>query len=378
MHRRTIRRAVALTAAAALGITGLAACGGDDNSSTSTGTAGTTSSGGGSGTVALLLPENKTARYETQDRPLFERFLKEQCADCKLVYSNAEQDAAKQQTQAEAAITNGARVLVLDPVDSKAAASIVTRAKQSDIGVIAYDRPIENADVDYLITFDNRQVGVLQGTALVDKLRADGARGSLVMINGAPTDPNAALFKAGANSVFDSSDYRVAKSYDTPDWSPDRAQTEMEQSISALGNDGFVGVYAANDGTAGGAIAAMRSNGIDPNSRPTTGQDAELAGVQRIVAGQQYMTVYKAIKPQAEQAAQLAVSLLNGDTSSDLVNRQINNGKKDVPSVILTPVAVNQRNIEQTVIRDGYWTYDQICTAAYAAACRRIGLTPEQ
>jgi D-xylose transport system substrate-binding protein len=364
---------LALALAAALCGGGIAACGDDDDGGGSA--SGTTSSGGTSGTVALLLPESKTARYESSDRPLFEQKLRELCPDCRIIYSNADQDAAKQQSQAEAAITNGARVLVLDPVDGKAAASIVTRAKQSDIGVIAYDRPIENSDVDYLITFDNRQVGRLQATALVDKLRADGTRGDLVMINGAPTDPNAAQFKAGAHSVLDGSGYRIAKEYDTPDWSPDRAQTEMDQAITALGDDGFVGVYAANDGTAGGAIAAMRAAGVDPNSRPTTGQDAELAGIQRIVAGDQYMTVYKTYKEEAGQAAQLAVDLLNGNTDSSLVNRQIDNGMKDVPSVILTPVSVTQDNIRDTVVRDGLWTVDQICTPAYAAACGRLGLT---
>ncbi|HEX5146782.1 MAG TPA: sugar ABC transporter substrate-binding protein [Conexibacter sp.] len=374
MHGGPAPRALALAAATALSVGALAACGGGGNSST---TSGSTSGSGGSpsGTVALLLPENKTARYEAQDRPLFTRALSRYCPNCKLIYSNAQQDASKQQSQAEAAITNGARVLVLDPVDAKAAAAIVTRAKQSGIGVVSYDRLVENADVDYYISFDNRTVGELQARTLVDKLRSDGARGSLVMINGAPTDPNAAQFKAGAHSVIDTSGYRVAKEYDTPDWSPDQAQTEMEQAIAALGRTGFVGVYAANDGTAGGAIAAMRSNGITPGSRPTTGQDAELAGIQRIVAGQQYMTVYKAYTPEATQAAQLAVSLLRGDRSSTLVNRQINNGQKSVSSVILTPIAVTVRNIRDTVVRDGLYTVPQICTSAYASACRRAGLT---
>ncbi len=373
MQHRTLARLTAIAAAAVLGSAGLAACGGgdDDGSTTTSGSSG----GSPSGTVALLLPENKTTRYEAQDRPLFEKNLKELCPDCKLIYSNAEQDAAKQQTQAEAAITNGADVLVLDSVDSKAAAAIVTRAKQSGIGVVAYDRPVLNADVDYFISFDNRRVGELQGQALVDKLTADKAKGSIVMINGSPTDPNAAEFKAGAHSVLDQSDYKIAKEYDTPDWSPDKAQTEMDQAISALGKDGFVGVYAANDGTAGGAIAAMTSGGINPATRPTTGQDAELAGVQRIVAGQQYMTVYKAVKEEARKAAQLTVSVLNGEESSDLVNKQIDNGMKDVPSVILTPVTVLADDIEDTVVKDDYWTVNQICTPAYAAACEKLGLT---
>jgi D-xylose transport system substrate-binding protein len=378
MHQRRTRRALALAVAAALSIGGLAACGGgdDDNGSTSGGT--TAGGGGASGTVALLLPENKTARYESDDRPIFTRALRQYCPDCRLIYSNAEQDAAKQQSQAEAAITNGADVLVLDPVDGKAAASIVTRAKQSDIGVIAYDRPIENSDVDYLITFDNREVGRLQATALLDKLRSDGRSGAIVMINGDPADPNAGDFKAGAHSVLDEqSAIRIGKEYDTPGWGPDRAQTEMDQAITALGKNGFVGVYAANDGTGGGAIAAMKSAGIEPSTRPTTGQDAELAGIQRIVIGDQYMTVYKTYKQEATQAAQLAVALLRGETTSDLVNRQINNGQKDVASVILTPVAVTVRNIRDTVVRDGLWTIDEICTSAYQAACQRAGLTPQ-
>jgi D-xylose transport system substrate-binding protein len=377
MHERRIRRALALAAAAALSVGGLAACGGggDDNGSTSGGTSG--GGGSASGTVALLLPENKTARYEADDRPIFTSALRRFCPNCKLIYSNAEEDATKQQSQAEAAITNGARVLVLDPVDGKAAASIVTRAKQSDIGVVAYDRPIQNSDVDYLITFDNRTVGRLQATALVDKLRSDGRSGSIVMINGDPADPNAGDFKAGAHSVLDSSAIRVGKEYDTPTWSPDRAQTEMEQAITALGRDGFVGVYAANDGTAGGAIAAMRSAGVDPATRPTTGQDAELAGIQRIVIGDQYMTVYKTYKQEATQAAQLALALLRGETTSDLVNRQINNGMKDVPSVILRPVAVTQDNIRDTVVADGLHTIQEICSSAYAAACGRLGLTQQ-
>jgi D-xylose transport system substrate-binding protein len=374
MHSRFIRT-LALGAAAALSAGAIAACGSNDGGSTTSGGASTSGGGGKSGTIALLLPENKTARYEAQDRPLFEAKVRSLCADCRIIYSNAEQDAQQQQQQAEAAITNGARVLVLDPVDGRAAASIVTRAKQSNIAVVAYDRAIENADVDYYISFDNARVGELQARALVDKLRRDGrTSGDLVMINGAPTDPNAALFKRGAHSVLDSSSYRIAKEYDTPDWSPDRAQTEMEQAITAVGRNGFVGVYAANDGTAGGAIAAMRSAGVNPNSKPTTGQDAELAGIQRIVAGDQYMTIYKAYKPEAEDAAQLAYGLLQGDSSSSLVNQRISNGMKDVASVILAPVAVTVDNIRDTVVRDGLWRVDQICTAAYAAACRRAGL----
>jgi D-xylose transport system substrate-binding protein len=361
-----------LAAMALLASLALAACGDDDDSG-----GGSSDSGGGGGeSIALLLPESKTARYESQDRPNFEKKVKAECPDCSIIYSNADQDPSKQQQQAEAAITKGAKVLVLDPVDAASAGAIVARAKQSDIPVISYDRLITDADVDYYISFDNEKVGKLQGDALTKKLAEDGDNsGSLVMINGAPTDNNAKLFKEGAHSVFDKSDYKIAKEYDTPDWSPDKAQQEMEQAITALGKNGFVGVYAANDGTAGGAIAAMKGNGIDPKTIPTTGQDAELAAIQRILAGEQYMTVYKAIKPEAEQAAELAVALAKGeDPPSGLVNDKVDNGQKQVDSVLLQPVSVTVDNINDTIIKDGFWTADQICTPQYAAACKKAGI----
>jgi D-xylose transport system substrate-binding protein len=350
----------------------LAACG-DDDDDDGGGGGGGGGDGGGGGSIALLLPESKTARYESQDRPNFEKKVKELCSDCPIIYSNADQDAAKQQQQAEAAITKGAKVLVLDPVDAASAGAIVNRAKQSDIPVISYDRLITDADIDYYISFDNEQVGKLQGDSLVKKLTDDGAKGDLIMINGAPTDNNAKLFKEGAHSVIDSSDYKVAKEYDTPDWSPDKAQQEMEQAITAVGKDGFVGVYAANDGTAGGAIAAMKGNGVDPKKIPTTGQDAELAAIQRILIDEQYMTVYKAIKPEAEQAAELAVQLAKGETPPEPKDK-VDNGMEQVPSILLTPVAVTKDNINDTIVKDGFWSVDEICTGKYAAACKEAGI----
>jgi len=351
----------------------LAACGGDDDDNGGGESGGGGGGGGGGGAIALLLPESKTARYESQDRPNFEKKVTELCSDCDIIYSNADQDAAKQQQQAEAAITKGAKVLVLDPVDAASAGAIVNRAKQSQIPVVSYDRLITDADIDYYISFDNEQVGKLQGESLVKKLTDDGAKGDIVMINGAPTDNNAKLFKQGAHSVIDSSDFKVAKEYDTPDWSPDKAQQEMEQAITAVGKGGFVGVYAANDGTAGGAIAAMKGNGIDPTKIPTTGQDAELAAIQRILIDEQYMTVYKAIKAEAEAAAELAVSLAKGETPSG-ADDKIDNGTKQVPSILLTPVAVTKDNIQDTIIKDAFWTPDQICTGKYAAGCKKAGI----
>jgi D-xylose transport system substrate-binding protein len=236
---------------------------------------------------------------------------------------------------------------------------------------------VTDAPVDYYISFDNVRVGQLQGQALAKKLKDDGkATGPIVMINGAPTDNNAKLFKQGATGALNSAGIKVLKSYDTPDWSPDKAQNEMQQAITAVGESGFNGVYAANDGTAGGAIAAMKSAGINSAQRPTTGQDAELAAIQRILAGTQYMTVYKAIKPEAEQAAQMAVDLVNGrKPPASLVKDKVDNGQLKVPSVLLTPVAVTKDNVKDTIVKDAFWTTNQICTAAYAADCKAAGLT---
>ena len=357
----------AALAATALAALALGACGDDDDDDSGD------SGGGGGGTIAFLLPENQTARYETQDRPLFEAKVEELCPDCEVLYSNATQDAAKQQQQAEAALTQDVDVMVLDPVDGAAAAAIVNQANSKDVPVISYDRLLLNSEPDYYVEFDSPSVGEIQGTALVDKLDENGKEGGIVMINGSPTDNNAKLFKQGAHSVIDESPYKVLKEYDTPDWTPAKAQQEMDQAIAALGKDGFVGVYAANDGTAGGAIAAMKGAGIDPSTRPVTGQDAELAAIQRILVGEQYMTVYKPIKPLADKAAEWAVKLINGEEITDATDTE-DNGKTDVPTIKLDVVPVTAEEVKDTVVADGFWKASDICTGEYAAACKKYGI----
>jgi D-xylose transport system substrate-binding protein len=361
--------AACLLAAALL----LAACGSSDNNNTSTGGGASTSAGAKGGKIAFLLPESKTARYETQDRPLFEKKVKELCSGCQIVYSNADQDASKQQQQAEAALTQGVKVMVLDPVDGAAAAAIVNQANSKNVPVISYDRLLLNSKPDYYVEFNSPQVGKIQGQALVAKLKKDGSKGSIVMINGAPTDNNAKLFKQGAHSVIDGSGFKVAKEYDTPDWSPDKAQSEMDQAISSLGKSGFVGVYAANDGTAGGAIASMKAAGVDPKKIPTTGQDAELPAIQRILAGDQYMTVYKPIKPLADKAAEWAVGLVQGKKPSDATAKE-NNGKVDVPTIKLDVTPVTADKVKSTVIADGFWKAADVCTSAFQSACAKYGI----
>lgn len=333
-----------------------------------------------SGKIALLLPETKTTRYETADKPDFEAKMQSLCPNCQIIYSNANQDANLQLSQAEAALSNGAQVMVLDPVDSAAAGVIADRANAQGVPVIAYDRLILNSTgVNYYISFDNMKVGELQAQSLVDKLNQMGVQNpQIVMINGSPTDNNAKQFKAGAHSVFDplvsAGKLTIAKEYDTPDWSPDQAQNEMQQALTALGNK-VDGVYCANDGTASGAIAAMKAAGISPLP-PVTGQDAELAAIQRIISGEQFMTVYKPIKQEADAAAQLAFDLLTNTPVPDSMTngKTVNNSSTDVPSILLTPIPVTKDNVKDTVVADGFWTVDQICTSEFAAACQSAGL----
>src|SRR5919198_1689279 len=234
--RRSRLKAFTLAVAVLLAGALLAACGDDDDN-------GGGGSSGGSGKIALLLPETKTTRYEEQDKPNFERRVHEICKGCEVVYANANQDPAKQQQQAEAAITKGAKVIVISAVDVKSAGAIVKRAKQQNVKVIAYGRLIPNANIDYYVSIDPFKVGQQQARSQMKALAAKGlSHPRIVMINGAPTDSNSKPYKDGAASVFKQQGATIVKSYDTPDWSPDKAQQEMDQSITTLGKTGFDGV----------------------------------------------------------------------------------------------------------------------------------------
>lgn len=333
--------------------------------------------GGGGPKIAFLLPENETPRYEAHDRPEFEENVEALCEDCEILYNNATEDASKQQSQAEAALTQGAEVMVLDPVDAASAAAIVEKAKAQNVPVLSYDRLIENAEVDYYVSFDNVAVGELQAETLAKKLKEDGSpSGPIVMVNGDPADSNAALFKEGAHKGFESAEVDIAKEYDTPEWSATNAQNEMQQAITALGKNGFEGVYGANDEMAAGSIAAMKSAGVNPEERPSTGQDATVPGVQRIIAGQQYMTVYKATDLQTKVAAEIAVALAEGkEFPKSKITEEVDNGKTKVPSVLLEPVAVTKGNVKDTVVKDEFITAGELCTGPYAKACEELGIS---
>jgi D-xylose transport system substrate-binding protein len=331
-----------------------------------TGCAAGDSGGGSPGTIALLLPDAKTARYETFDRPLFEEKVAE-LGPYQVLYSNADGDATKQQQQAESALAAGADVLVLDAFDTQAAVSIVLSANAQDVPVISYDRLIAGGDLAYYVSFDNELVGDLQATEFVRALEEEGlGTGGVLMVNGSPTDSNAASFKQGARRVIEASGLRVLAEYDTPGWSPEKAQEWVAGQLAQYG-DQIVGIYAANDGVAGGAISALKAANVTPFP-VVTGQDAELPAIQRLLTGDQQMTVYKAIRPQAERAAEVAVALLEGEEVSAPLEIE------GTPSTLLEPVAVTAENILDTVVADGFWTVEDICTPALAAACDAAGI----
>jgi D-xylose transport system substrate-binding protein len=349
-----LTRLGALGAVVVLGVGALSACGANEAQQSAEDTKN----------IALLLPESKTTRYEAFDRPLFEAKVAELCSDCEISYYNADQDPAKQQQQVETAISDAVDVIVLDPVDGEAAAGLVTDAQAEDIPVVAYDRFIEGAD--YYLSFDNNAVGQLQGEAL---LEAMGGSGSILMLNGAPTDPNAAQFKEGAHSALDGQADIIAE-YDNPDWSPDNAQQWTTDQLGKNDPSDIDGVYAANDGQAGGVVAAMTGAGVaEDQLPPITGQDAELAAIQRIVAGQQAMTIYKPIKVEAEGAAELAVNLVNGEEITDTEDFE------GVASYIYDPVVVTVDNVADTVVADGFYSVEDICAGEYADACADAGLS---
>jgi D-xylose transport system substrate-binding protein len=369
VFRRFVAVAAVLTLAA-----GVAGCGNGSGSDADSGRK----------KIAFLLPDVAATRYDRFDVPYFADKVESLCGDCEIIYRNAAQLTKTQEFQAAEAMDNGADVLVLDPVDATAAGSIVKAAKDKKVPVISYDRLVANADVDYYISFDNEKVGKLQASTLVEKLRETGAKsGKIIMINGSDTDSNAKQFNRGAHSILDSSGFDVTPDpdYFTPDWEPPRAQEFMTEQIKLLRkpgtsdsspeNLGFVGVYAANDGTAGGAIAAMSAARIKPLP-PVTGQDAELPAIQRILTGEQYMTVFKNYRPEAERAAEFAVALVNGEKPK--APDKVNNGVKDVPSLLLEPTVVTLENLKASVVTSGLYTAEELCVVPYVEACRAAGI----
>ncbi|WP_328365981.1 substrate-binding domain-containing protein [Streptomyces sp. NBC_00445] len=357
-------RGAAVAVAAAATAAALAACGEG---------AGNDSGGGNQTKIGVLLPDSTTARWETNDRPLLDRRIKELCDECTVEHANAKGDVAIQQAQMDSMLAEGVDAILLAAVDARSLGPTVAKADEAGIPVIAYDRLAEGPISGYA-SFDGEEVGRLQGTALLKAMGDRESGDQIVMMNGDPSDPNAVSFKAGALSVLEGR-VEIAKAYDTPQWRTEVAHMNMSGAISALGADNIDGVYAANDGLAAGSIAALKANKVDPLP-PVTGQDAELGAVRRIVADEQYMTVYKPFAPEASAGAALAVAAARGESLDRIATDKVTTSSgSTVPAVLLTPVSVTIDTIEDTVVKDGVYTIQQICTPQLAAACTKAGLT---
>jgi D-xylose transport system substrate-binding protein len=330
--------------------------------------------GGGSGVtlgkkIALLLPDTANA---LDIRSIFEANVTQVCSNCQVLYNTAKTDA-EQQAQATTAISGGASVIVINPLHGATAAAIVTQAKAANIPVIAYDRMVLNTpDLSYFVSFDTEAAGGLEANALLTAMGSK-VNPTIVELDGDAADPNSKTFKDAAVNVLKGK-VKLGGQYDTAGGKLDAAKTEMQTALASL-NYKVDGVLAANDVIAGGAVAAMKGK-VRPWP-PVTGQGAALAAIQRIVVGDQYMTLYMSTKAEAQAAAQLAYDLAFGvAVPPSMTNgKTVNNGSVDVQAALLTPVVVTKVNIESTVVADGFWSADDICTSAYASACAAAGIS---
>ncbi|MER6071493.1 substrate-binding domain-containing protein [Streptomyces sp. NPDC001817] len=366
-------RRIAISVAASTMTLSLAGCG--VLGATGSGASASPSKGGDI-TVGLLLPEKANTRYDKFDYPIIQKKVAELTGKKgKVEYANADADATRQASQMQKMIDEKVDIIMIDAVDSHAIAPEVQKAKDAGIPVIAYDRLAEGP-IDAYVSFDNELVGEVQGRTLLEALGSSADTSSkVVMVNGSPTDPNAKQFKQGALSEL-TGKVTIAETYDTTDWKPELAETEMAKAIAAIGKSNIAGVYAANDGMAGGVIKALKAAGVT-SLPPVTGQDAELDAVQRIVAGEQYMSVYKAYPDEAEAAAQMAVAKVQGqDIQFDALTQDKVDSPttKGIPSKLIQPVALTKSNIRSTVVADGIYTVADICTPKYKAACAVLGL----
>ena len=338
---------------------------------------GSASSNGGSSTaasplkIAFLMPCSTCAdRFEKQDKPLFIQAVKALDPSIQVIANNAQGSSATQLAQTEAALTNGANVIVISPLDSATGVAVVAKASPQHIPVVSYDGLLTGAPIDYYISFPNETVGEMQGQFLIDHVKPGG---TIVMINGSQDIDPGREFKAGAHKILDPAfaSGRLKRGFeaDIEQFDPSKAQTAMEQALTKLNNK-IDGVLVANDGMAGGVIAALTAQKLNGKVL-VTGQDASDAGLQRILVGDQTMTVYKAIKQEATAAAKIAVNLAKGDRSAanGLTTTKVNNGAMEVPSVLLMPVVVTKQNIFSTVIPDGFTTKARICVGPAAAQC---------
>jgi D-xylose transport system substrate-binding protein len=331
--------------------------------------AATTALAAPSGTVAFLMPDQASTRYEQHDFPGFKAEMAKLCADCKVLYQNANGDVAQQQQQFNSVISQGAKVIVLDPVDSTSAASLVKLAQSKGIKVIAYDRPVPSTPADYYVSFDNEGIGKAIAQSLVQHLKDNKVptdKGGLLQVNGSPTDAAAGLIKKGIHAGLEGSGYKMLAEFDTPEWAPPKAQQWVSGQVTRFSSQ-IIGVVAANDGTGGGAIAAFKAAGVNPVP-PVSGNDATLAALQLIIAGDQYNTISKPSEIVAAAAAQVAVGFLSGQSPKAEMKLY------DTPSQLFTPAVVTAKNLKAEIIDKKINTAKELCTGRYEEGCKKLGI----
>ncbi len=367
------RGIIALAAAGLLAVTGLTACGGDGGGGTGSGSGNT---GAKKPKIGVILPDSKSsARWETADRKYLEAAFKSAGVDYDI--QNAQNDKNAFQTIADQMISSGVTVLMIVNLDSGTGKAVLDKAKNQGVATIDYDRLTLGGSASYYVSFDNTAVGKLQGEGLTKCLQAQGKQKPVVAyLNGSPTDNNATLFKQGYDGVlkprFDSGEFSKGPDQSVPEWDNAQAATIFEQMLTQTGGK-IDGVLAANDGLGNAAITVLKKQNLN-GKVPVTGQDATAQGLQNILLGDQCMTVYKAIKKEADAASELAIALARGqkkDTGQTVKDAQ---GNRDVPSVLLTPVAITKENVKD-VVADGFVTKAELCTGAVAAKCTEAGIS---
>ncbi|MEO3869076.1 substrate-binding domain-containing protein [Nonomuraea sp. B12E4] len=364
---------LSLTAAAAALALGLTACGGDSGQTT-TSTSSATASAAKAGKIGVILPDSKSsARWETADR----KYLQEafQAAGVEYDIQNAQNDKTAFQTIADQMITNGATVLMIVNLDSGTGKTVIDKAKAQGVPTIDYDRLTLGGGAAYYVSFDNTKVGTLQGEGLSKCLTDKKADKPIVAyLNGSPTDNNATLFKDGYDGVlkpkFDAGEYVKGPDQAVPEWDNTQAGTIFEQMLTQ--EPKIAGVLAANDGLGNAAITVLKKNNLN-GKVPVTGQDATVQGLQNILAGDQCMTVYKAVKKEADAAAKLAVALAKGEKPTAAASVKDPESGADVPAELMEPQAIYFDNVKD-VVADGYVTKEELCTGDFAEKCTEAGI----
>jgi D-xylose transport system substrate-binding protein len=342
-------------------------------SSSSTAAAGSSSAIASGTKIAFFLPNTSAIQFTTIAPQKFAAEVRSLCATCQVLQYNANSQASTQLSQAQAAMTQGAKVLVLQAFDAASMTGVVQQAKQKGITVIDFDTLIPDAPVSFYVTFNPTQVGQEIAQGLVDGMHQQGTLNKcVVVLKGDPTDTNTAAFWAGSEPILKSAGVHICYTSTTPGWAAAPAETEMQAAITKIGKNNIGGVYAMDDDLATGAVAALVTAGVT-KMPPITGQNGAISAVQRILAGQQYMTVWKNVGIEAQTAAKIAVEVLEGKKPQGTSTTSNGTGSS-IPTILLPAVIVTHSNIKSTEVAANYFSTVALCKAEYAAFCKSAGI----